>query len=115
MTYELIGTPRIENEYCDEYETTMVIDLMREDGVTGDVWIIAGVPDYNQDSAKAAATDRGYETVRVYGDCVDVWCPKSFRIADEVGSYRSVIDGVVASCQSAAIKAHRERMAEEVK
>src|SRR5215831_17137193 len=43
-TYELIGTPRIESEYSDEYETVMVIDLRRSDGETGDVWICAGVP-----------------------------------------------------------------------
>jgi hypothetical protein len=46
MTYEILGNPRIETEYSDQWETTMVIDLVREDGVAGDVWIVAGVPDY---------------------------------------------------------------------
>ncbi len=30
--YDVIGSPRVEADYCDEYETVMVIDLRREDG-----------------------------------------------------------------------------------
>jgi hypothetical protein len=79
MTYKLIGTPRIEAEYSDRYETTMVVDLRREDGVTGDVWIVAGVPESDRGSSDAARTQEGYLTVRVFGDSPDHWCPESFR------------------------------------
>ena len=54
MTYELIGTPRVEPGYSDEWETTMVCDVRRSDGKTGDVWLVAGVPDGWRGSSEAA-------------------------------------------------------------
>lgn len=109
MTFTVIGTPRIESEYSDAWETTMVFDLQREDGETGDVWIIAGVPDYNRGSASASGSQYGYETVRVFGDSVDMWCPESFRIADEDGCYQSVRDAVIAACETAARLTHAKQ------
>ena len=107
LTYELIGTPRIEAEYSDDYETTMSCDLRRTDGVSGDVWIVAGVPDYLRGTADAARTQRGYETVRVFGGSPDHWCPESFRPADD--DYSDVRDGVIAACESTALRVHRDR------
>lgn len=112
MTYELIGSPYIENAYCDAWETTMVCDLRRSDGETGDVWIVAGVPDYLRGTSNAARTQYGYEQVRVFGDSPDHWCPASFCPMD--GDYAEVIAGVVTACQSAALAAHRARMQAEV-
>ena len=106
-TYTVMSRPRIEPEYSDKYETTMVIDLKRDDGEIGDVWIVAGVPDYNRGSSDAGGTQRGYETVRVFGDCVDMWCPESFRVPDEDGCYQTVCDEIVSACESVALKAHR--------
>jgi hypothetical protein len=45
MKYEVVGTPRVQDEYSDERETTMVIDPVRN-GQTGDVWVVVGVPGY---------------------------------------------------------------------
>jgi len=106
MTYEVIGTPRIEAEYSDEYETTMVVDLRREDGATGDVWIVAGVPDYQRGSSDAARTQSGYQRVRVFGDCPDHWCPKSFWPTDE--DYESLAEEVIAACEKTALQTHRQ-------
>lgn len=106
MTYELIGSPRIEPEYCDQWETTMVCDVRREDGVIGDVWIVAGVPDYQRGSSEAARTQRGYETVRVSGTSPDHWCPPTFQDADLEG----VSQGVIEACMSVALAMHRTRM-----
>ena len=103
MTYALIGTPRIESEYSDEYETTMVCDVRRGDGVTGDVWIVAGVPDYQRGSSDAARTQYGYERVRVFGDSPDSWCPASLDADDA--------DDIIATCESVAIATHRARVA----
>jgi hypothetical protein len=107
MNYELIGAPRIEAEYSDEWETVMVCDLKREDGQTGDVWIVAGVPDYQRGSSEAARTQHGYETVRVFGDSPDHWCPESFRPAD--GEYPEVAADIVTSIEDQALATHRER------
>jgi hypothetical protein len=98
--YELIGTPRVEAEYSDEYETVMVCDLRRADGETGDVWIVSGVPDYQRGSSDAAGTQRGYQTVRVFGDSPDMWCPASFDVDDA--------EDIIAACEVAALKAHNE-------
>jgi hypothetical protein len=106
----VISTPRIESEYSDEYETTMVIDLVREDGAIGDVWIVAGVPDYLRGSSDAARTQAGYTSVRVFGDDVDMWCPESFRVADEDGHYQSVAEDVLAACAAVALGVHRQAM-----
>jgi hypothetical protein len=81
MTYTVIGQPQVQAEYCtDEFESVMVFDLQREDGETGDVWIVAGVPAYQQGSSRASHTQSGYQTVRVFGNAADDWCPASFRV-----------------------------------
>jgi hypothetical protein len=110
MKYEVIGQPRIESEYSDQYQTVMVIDLKREDGVTGDVWIIAGVPDSQQGSSDAARTQYGYQEVWVFGDSVDMWCPECFQVPDADGSgcYYDVMSDIIEACCKAALTAHRE-------
>jgi hypothetical protein len=108
MSYKLIGKPTIESECSDKYETTMFFELLREDGQSGDVWIVAGVPDYLRGSSDAARTQSGYLRVRVYGDCADAWCPESFRPAD--GNYMQVMADVVLACESAALAAHDTRL-----
>lgn len=112
MTYELIGQPRIESEYSDEWETTMACDVRRDDGVTGDVWIVAGVPDYLRGSSEAAHTQRGYERVRVFGDSPEHWCPDVFVKPDwaDIDVIATVHDDVLAALESAALAAHRERV-----
>ena len=104
MTYELTGTPRIESEYSDQWETTMVCDVIREDLVRGDVWIVAGVPDYHRGSSEAARTQRGFRTVRVFGDSPDMWCPASLDYQDA--------DEIIASVENAALATHRARINE---
>jgi hypothetical protein len=112
MKYELIGTPRRIESDSDEHETVMVIDLRREDGATGDVWIAAGVPDYLRGAAQAAGSQHGLLDVRVFGDAVDMWCPESFQIADEDGGYSGVAADIIAACGDAALTAHRAAMAD---
>jgi hypothetical protein len=107
MTYELIGEPRIEPEYSDSYETVMVCDLRREDGVTGDVWIVAGVPRSDRGSSDAARTQEGYLTVRVFGDSPDHWCPESFRPDEGEGDYREISDSILQAVRKAALAVHR--------
>ena len=88
----------------------MVIDLKREDGITGDVWIVAGVPDSQQDSSDAARTQSGYQEVWVFGDSIDCWCPESFRDVDEEeeGCWHNLAADIEEACRKVALKAHRE-------
>lgn len=119
MKYEVVGAPRIESEYCDAWESVMVIDLQREDGETGDVWIVAGIPEYQRGTALAssgcesiaASAYPGMMTVSVFGDSVDTWCPDSFKVRDEDGYYQTVRDDVIAACERSALTAHRQRLA----
>lgn len=104
--FTLLGSPRIEPEYSDQWETTMVCDVRRSDGTEGDVWIVAGVPDYQRGSSAAARTQRGYETVRMFGDSADTWCPRSLMAED----MDTVISGVIEAVEPAALNAHREQM-----
>jgi hypothetical protein len=110
MTYELIGNPRIETEYSDQYETVMVCDLKRDDGVTGDVWIVAGVPAQHVGSSNAAGHQYGFQSVRVFGDSPSMWCPESFRPIEEPDtySYADVAEAVVEACRAAALATHNE-------
>lgn len=82
------------HQYCDEWETVMVAELVREDGETGDVWIVAGVPPYQRGTAKAAGHEYGLRSVRVYGDSPDYWCPDSFDPAD--------VDEMIAAVEESA-------------
>jgi hypothetical protein len=102
MTYQLIGPPRIK--FSDRYETTMVCDLVREDGETGDVWIVAGVPDYQTGLSDAARTQSGFQIVRVFGDKPDTWCPANFDCKDSAA--------IVSVCWMAALKAHNSARGE---
>ena len=83
MTYKLIGSPCIQSEYSDKWETTMICDVRREDGVLGDVWIVAGVPDYHQGSSRAAGHQQGFERVRVFGQSPAEWLSDSLMPSDE--------------------------------
>jgi hypothetical protein len=115
MTYQLIGRPRIEASYSDRYETVMVCDLRRSDGAIGDdVWIVAGVPESDRGSSDAAGTERGYLTVRVFGNSPDHWCPESFR-PDDAESYQEIAAGVVEAVRTAALATHRAAVATEEK
>lgn len=100
MTYEVIGEPRLKTEDCDEWEAVMVIDLIREDGVIGDVWIAAGVPDYHRGTALAARTNRGCESIWVFGDSLDMWCPHQFQ--DDPAGIESDIEN---ACRKVALDA----------
>lgn len=103
MKYEMIGKPQVQDEYTeDKWETVLSANLRREDGVTGDVWIVAGVPDYHVGSSRAAGHQLGFERVRTFGDSPDCWCPDSFDSEDR--------DEIIEAVESAAIQAHRERI-----
>lgn len=104
MIYTVIGTPRVQTALSDQWETTMTIDLRREDGATGEVWIVAGVPDYHRGSAEAARTQSGYQTVQVFGDTPDTWCPAP--------NWRETMAEIVDACYSVAMAVHQARMAE---
>jgi len=108
LSFELVGTPRIEAEYSDQYETVMVCDLKRSDGETGDVWIVAGVPACHVGSANACGSQVGFLNVRVFGDSVDMWCPESLRVAAEDGRYDTVRESVVEAVRKVAIQTHNE-------
>lgn len=101
QNYKLIGTPQVQVEYSDEFETVMVCDPQRSDGETGDVWIVAGVPDYNQGSSRAAGHQSGFEDVKVFGNSPDHWCPESFDPDDA--------DAIIEACRETALRTHRER------
>jgi hypothetical protein len=106
MTYELIGTPAVQDEYSDEYETVMTVDVRRSDGEDGpEVWIVAGVPDHLQGTAKAAGHQTGLMSVRVFGDNPACWCPDSLRPED--GNYRAVADAIIEAVHDVAIATHR--------
>ena len=125
MTYELIGTPIIQSDYCDDWETVMTIDVQRSDGETGeDVWIVAGVPDYQRGTALAicrdvrdAASLPNMVDVRVFGDSPDMWCPDNLRsdvsdddLAPWQQRLRLVADGIITCARGAAIAAHLDRV-----
>lgn len=108
MNFTIIAKPQIQEEYCDEFETVMTVDVRRGDGVVGsDVWIVAGVPDYQRGSARAAGHQAGFEAVRVFGDSPDYWCPESFRGED--ADYHAISSAIIEAVESAALAAHRER------
>lgn len=109
--YTVLGTPRVEAEYSDDYETVMVIDIRRDDGETGDVWIVAGVRDYNRASSDAARTQYGYQSVRVFGDSIDTWCAASLQEADEDGGYSTLAEEIVSACVPSALLTHRNSLA----
>ena len=111
MTYELLGKPFVESEYSDEWETVMVCNVRRSDGVEGDVWIVAGVRDYQRGSSTAAGTQAGYQGVRVFGDSPSHWCPDSLRPED--GDYSSVADAIVEAVSEAALGVHNDADAAE--
>ena len=90
----------VEDQYCDQWETVMVAELVREEGETGDVWIVAGVPPYQRGIAKAAGHEHGLRSVRVYGDSPDCWCPESFDPAD--------VDEMIAAVEEAALAKDEE-------
>lgn len=100
-TFTVIGQPRIKREYSDEWETTMVIDVRRNDGVEGDVWIVAGVPDYLQGTAAACGSEQGLLDVRVFGDSPDCWCPASLDPAD--------MDAILEAVSAVALATHKAR------
>jgi hypothetical protein len=109
LTYELFGSPEVQTEHCDEWETVMTCEIMRSDGVIGtNVWIVAGVPDYLRGAAQAAASNRGPESVRVHGDTPDGWCPESFRPVGRA-AYREIASRILAAVADAALTIHRGR------
>ena len=106
MTFEVIGSPTIQAEYSDEWETVLTVDVQRDDGeVAEEVWLVAGVPDYLRSTARAAGTHRGVERVWVFGDRPDYWCP-----ANITGDYAEIADAIIAACLTAALDLHHSRL-----
>ena len=105
MTYTVASEPKIQSEYSDNYETVLTINV-RRDGVTGEVWICAGVPEYLRGSSDAARSQDGYTDVWAFGDSVDTWLDPTLQVSDEDGSYQTVQDEILAAVKSAAMDAH---------
>lgn len=103
--YELMNLV-VEPEYSNEWETVMVADIRRDDGETGDIWIVAGVPDYLRGTAKAAGTSRNLMSVRVFGDSPDCWCPASFDYNDS--------DAMLDAIRDASIAKHADQISASV-
>lgn len=98
-SYTVIGS-RVEPD-CDEWEATVVVELERDtDGVSGEIWVVAGVPEYLRGTAQAARTTRGLETAWLYGDSPSHWCPDQFM--------RDDYDALLAAATPAALAAWRE-------
>jgi len=98
--FELLGRPRVESGYSDEWETVMICDIRRDDGVIADVWIVAGVPTSKRGSSAAAGRQRGYCDVRMFGDSAGHWCSPCFDADDA--------DDIITACRTAALAAHLE-------
>lgn len=110
-TYRAYGRPSIETEYYDDYETVMVVSVERSDGVTGDMWVVAGVPDYLQ-SQVVHCGQRGLASVRVFGDNVHMWCPDALLDPDEDGRYSELAKTIADTAREMALKAHFARTVE---
>jgi hypothetical protein len=91
-TYEVIGTPEVQKEYCDEWQTTMVFRLRRDDGKEDTIWVTAGVPDWQRGSSQAAGHRMGFESVNVFGGSIDEWCGRELYadITDDEGDFHSL-------------------------
>lgn len=114
MTFEIVSKPHVEAEYCDQWETTMIITLEREDGVSGDVWIVAGVPDYQRGSSEASGHQWGFEDAWVFGDHIDMWCSEPLKISDADGTYSDLHEAVLGAVRKVAIATHRQAQVETV-
>lgn len=115
-TYVLSGNVVVQEEATEdttypttEYETVITIPLRRDDGVAGDIWAIAGVPESMIGTAQASGSQRGLRSIWLFGDCQDMWCPAQFRDdPNVVETVRGLFwDGPV---RQAAIAAHIERV-----
>lgn len=70
------------NDYPDEWQGVVIVTLRRDDGVTADVYVIAGVRESNIGSAQASGSARGFEDVWLFGDSPAMWCPAEFDYHD---------------------------------
>jgi len=100
MNYEVISATVQEHEvYPDEYRGAAVVELRRDDGVVGDVWVTV---------AKSQGVQDGYQKVSLYGDPGDgasSWCPDTFDAND--------CDKILDSCTDVALAAwHKFREGE---
>lgn len=99
-TYTVLGS-HVELDYCDDWEATVVVELERdEDGVSGEIWVVAGVEQSNISTAQAARTTRGLETAWLYGDSPSCWCPDQFL--------RDHYDALLTAATPAALAGWRE-------
>jgi hypothetical protein len=92
--------------YTTDMYTVMTATVQRDDGIIGDVQIVAGVPDYMRGEARAAGTQQGYMDVWAYGDCPEHWCSDSLAPPD--GDYEEVLDGILSAVWEDAIRAHED-------
>jgi len=104
MNYEVMNVTVQEHEvYPDEYRGAAVVELRRDDGVVGDVWVTVGVPAYLEDLADSQGVQDGYEKVSLYdGDsnCASSWCPDTFDAND--------CDKILDACTDVALAAWRK-------
>ena len=105
--YEVLKITR-EREYCDEWETVVSVDLRREDGVEGNVWLVAGVPPCDRGSSRAAGHQEGFVSCRIpdFGSW-DAWC--SFDRPNEDSDYtpEEMISDIIEACYRKTIHEHR--------
>lgn len=78
--YNVLST-EIERDYSDDWQVTCRVDLER-DGISGEIWVVAGVPESLRGTAVAARTTRGLAECWRFGDSPDCWCPPQFRADD---------------------------------
>lgn len=76
MSYTVLQT-RIHHDCAGWWSGAVVVDLKRNDGVEGAVWVEAGVPPSRTGTAQAVGVT-GLQTAWLFGDSRDAWCPESF-------------------------------------
>ena len=106
-TYEIIGEPEVQREYSDQWQTTMVFELRRDDGKQDTIWVTAGVADWQRGSSQAAGHRFGFEDVDVFGGSLDEWCGRNLYmdLTDEDGNIDS---GLVADEKYAMLESVRK-------
>lgn len=80
-SYEVLAA-HVEPDHVGEYSGAVVVDLRRDDGVEGDIWVAAGVPDHLVGTAKASGHTYRMKDVWAWGATHDDWCPSQFDYRD---------------------------------
>jgi hypothetical protein len=109
MAYEVISTPTIHPDGSDEWETLVSLKVRRDDGVEAEVWLSAGVPEWQRGTAKASGSRREFETVYTpdLGGGWDSWC--GFERPESEGEAYDMIEEIREAARKVALKCHRQQ------